>query len=155
MSRITADEARALLEGTTPGPWRIEGSIGDDVPAIVSDDAEALVTELCEDATAEDVALMIAAPDLAATVITQAEEIERLSLMLARAHHVVREYGPRCAHPQCDRLAPLRCDDCGERFCDVHDEGGEGHGEAITDRHAVGPDDLMAGAAMREAEAAR
>lgn len=84
-----------------------------------------------------------------------AEDVERLTMALDRAHHAVREYGPRCAHPGCDALAPLRCDDCGARFCDAHDEGGEGHNEIAGDRHAVGPDDLMAGAAMRAAEVSR
>ena len=84
-----------------------------------------------------------------------AEEVERLTAALDRAHHALREYGPRCSHPDCDALAPLRCDDCGSRFCDAHDEGGEGHNEIAGDRHAVGPDDLMAGAAMRAAEASR
>lgn len=85
-----------------------------------------------------------------------AAEVERLTAALDRAHHALREYGPRCAHPDCDALAPLRCDDCGARFCDAHDnECGEGHNEIAVDRHAVGPDDLRAGAALRAAGGGR
>ena len=79
-------------------------------------------------------------------------EVERLTSGLLRAHHAVREYGPRCSHPECDDLAPLRCDDCGRRFCEEHDDGRAGHDPATGAMpHAVGPDDLRAGSAMREA----
>lgn len=85
-----------------------------------------------------------------------AEEVERLTMALDRAHHAVREHATRCSHPECDALAPLRCDDCGRRFCDEHDDGLAGHDPGFGPQaHAVGPDDLMAGAAMRAAEASR
>lgn len=87
-------------------------------------------------------------------VVDPAEEVERLTMALDRAHHAVREHGPRCSHPECDALAPLRCDDCGRRFCDEHDDGLAGHDPGFGPQaHAVGPDDLMAGAAMRAAVA--
>lgn len=83
-------------------------------------------------------------------------DVERLTAELDRAHHALREYGPRCAHPDCDALAPLRCDDCGARFCGAHDDdGGEGHNEIAGRTHAVGPDDLRAGAALRAAGGGR
>jgi hypothetical protein len=89
-------------------------------------------------------------------VVDPAAEVDRLRAELDRAHHALREYGPRCAHPDCDALAPLRCDDCGARFCDAHDsEGGEGHNEIAGRTHAVGPDDLRAGAALRAAGSGR
>jgi len=79
-------------------------------------------------------------------------EFDAARASLDRAHHGVREYGPRCSHPECDALAPLRCDDCGRRFCDEHDDGLAGHDPGFGPQaHAVGPDDLMAGAAMRAA----
>jgi len=83
-------------------------------------------------------------------------ELDAMRAALDRAHHAVREHGPRCSHPECDALAPLRCDDCGRRFCDEHDDGLAGHDPGFGPQaHAVGPDDLMAGAAMRAAEASR
>ena len=83
-------------------------------------------------------------------------EFDAARAALDRAHHAVREHGPRCSHPECDALAPLRCDDCGRRFCDEHDDGLAGHDPGFGPQaHAVGPDDLMAGAAMRAAEASR
>ena len=79
-------------------------------------------------------------------------ELDAARAALDRAHHAVREHGPRCSHPECDALAPLRCDDCGRRFCDEHDDGHAGHDPGFGPQaHAVGPDDLMAGAAMRAA----
>ena len=79
-------------------------------------------------------------------------ELDAARAALDRAHHAVREHGPRCSHPECDALAPLRCDDCGRRFCDEHDDGLAGHDPGFGPQaHAVGPDDLMAGAAMRAA----
>ena len=105
--------------------------------------------------------LFAVAPDdvkeLSATVVAQAAEIERLRASLDRAHYALREWGPGCEHPGCNNLAPLRCEDCGARFCDDHDGGSAGHdsGVATPMPHAVGPDDLMAGVAMREAQVAR
>jgi len=105
--------------------------------------------------------LFAVAPDdvkeLSATVVAQAAEIERLRASLDRAHHALREWGPGCEHPGCNNLAPLRCEDCGARFCDDHDGGSAGHdsGVATPMPHAVGPDDLMAGVAIREAQVAR
>ena len=79
-------------------------------------------------------------------------ELDAARAALDRAHHAVLTHGPRCSHPECDALAPLRCDDCGRRFCDEHDDGLAGHDPGFGPQaHAVGPDDLMAGAAMRAA----
>ena len=86
-----------------------------------------------------------------------AEECERLREELARAQYALREWGPGCEYPGCGKLAPQRCEDCGARFCDAHDDGRTGHDTDVAAPmpHAVGPDDLMAGAAMRSAEVAR
>lgn len=81
MSRtVTADEARVLLEGTTPGPWHAGGAY-----VRVSDEEPLIARVLDDDGSDQGKAqaprnarLIAAAPDLAATVIAQAEEIERL-----------------------------------------------------------------------------
>lgn len=85
------------------------------------------------------------------------DDLARVRAELARAQYALREWGPGCEYPGCSKLAPQRCEDCGARFCDAHDDGRTGHdaGVAAPMPHAVGPDDLMAGAAMRSAEVAR
>ena len=160
---ITADEAQALLTAAPKGPY--EACHPDDLPgrSIVMGGTEirapfdAFVVAI-EDRERVSIAnLLAAAPDLAHTVVAQAAEIERLRASLDRAHYALREWGPGCEHPGCNNLAPLRCEDCGARFCDDHDGGSAGHdsGVATPMPHAVGPDDLMAGVAMREAQVAR
>ena len=106
-------------------------------------------------AAREDVALLrTRSCEAAATIDGLRADVERLTLALSRAHHTLREWGPGCSHPECSKLAPLRCDDCLARFCDDHDSTPEGHDlDAGPLPHAVGPDDLRCGSAMREAGA--
>ena len=77
---ITADEARDLLDGTTPGPWAVgthqEQAVGIAAVSLHPDAADAEWPLLCTDTTGavvvvdvDDLRLMAAAPDLAATVI--------------------------------------------------------------------------------------
>ena len=163
---ITAAEAAALLNAReAKGAWRAgtvegEGKVWAHDPTALGGPS---VGEVCIfNANTYrphngNRALAAAAPDLAHTVVAQAAEIERLRASLDRAHYALREWGPGCEHPGCNNLAPLRCEDCGARFCDDHDGGSAGHdsGVATPMPHAVGPDDLMAGVAMREAQVAR
>ena len=89
---------------------------------------------------------------LISAVLYYREALAEMTARCDRAHHAVRQYGPRCSHPECDDLAPYRCEDCGRRFCEAHDDGRAGHDPAAGPQpHAVGPDDLRAGSAMREA----
>ena len=127
-------------------------STGEDVACLVARmrTAEAAVVGLRTDNARLDDATRGALNDLARV----RGELDAARAALDRAHHAVREHGPRCSHPECDALAPLRCDDCGRRFCDEHDDGLAGHDPGFGPQaHAVGPDDLMAGAAMRAAVA--
>ncbi|MGP9611408.1 hypothetical protein ACT3TD_13770 [Corynebacterium sp. AOP36-E1-14] len=84
MTHITADQAKTLLDGATPGPWMLNphGIIlqGDDMSAPVTE-AVGHMYRRDPDETANG-ELMAAAPDLARTVIAQAAEIERLKTAL-------------------------------------------------------------------------
>lgn len=71
---ITAAEARALIDGARPGPWQDAGEY--DEPADVFDGEGILVASGVWNEGNR--ALVIAVPDLAATVIAQAADIERL-----------------------------------------------------------------------------
>lgn len=78
---ITPDQAKTLLDGATPGPWghyRPRGGYDHPDPVFgrTPGDEVALVHRT------GDYALISAAPDLARTVIDQAEEIERLKTAL-------------------------------------------------------------------------
>lgn len=65
---VSADEARELLEGSTPGPWCAgRSSSGHLCIAQTTDPGEDVAVAL--DAIFADAALMAAAPDLARTVI--------------------------------------------------------------------------------------
>lgn len=93
-STVTADEARVLLAGAgvSPGPWTVE----DDGDIFV--EAHGLrIAEVCDihgprddagrsEATVGIAALMARAPDLARTVVAQAEEIARLREAIEGAH---------------------------------------------------------------------
>lgn len=95
---ITADEARRLLEGTTPGPWndvRI-GSEGDGSACShehqlcnVDGIAVAIITHDGATGALANDRLIGAAPDLAATVIAQAEELEALRCAASKSVAVV------------------------------------------------------------------
>ena len=78
---ITADEAKALLNGTSPGPWYDAGYRDRrlDGPHI-RDDAEDCVAVVTIDNPQRDNDrhLLAAAPDLAATIVAQAAEIDAL-----------------------------------------------------------------------------
>lgn len=82
---ITPDQARELLDGATPGPWRSEY----DNEIIETDTSTVLYNT---DGAVEwghniehDVPLTAAAPDLAQTVIAQGAQIQRLRNALRKA----------------------------------------------------------------------
>lgn len=81
---ITADEAAALLRDTTPAPWMRDGLYVRNNPHEVAL-ARALDDEghACGETHAPNNARLIAAaPDLAATVVAQSAEIERLRAII-------------------------------------------------------------------------
>ena len=103
MSRlVSADEARGLLEGATPGPW--VANLDDDKCAAILDwrvvdtDVRFVVSAdwyerhsagetetVCGVKIAEaDAALIAAAPDLAATIVALSEERDHLRATLYR-----------------------------------------------------------------------
>ena len=104
---MSAEEARRLLEGATPGPW--VANMDDDKCAAILDwrvvdtDVRFAVSAdwyerhsagetetVCGVKIAEsDAALIAAAPDLAATVIALSEERDRLRVILDRARDVI------------------------------------------------------------------
>lgn len=96
---VSADEARKLLDGATPGPWEpwdlgIDGAKNATVFCATTEIAgsgymtyESPVLEW--DNRENDLSLMVAAPDLARTVIAQAEQIKRLQ---AAIQEILPEY---------------------------------------------------------------
>lgn len=69
---ITPDQARELLDGTTPGPWKIEEYDG------WPEDGGGICLDGPDMDSARDLWLAAAAPDLAQTVIDQGKRIEEL-----------------------------------------------------------------------------
>ncbi|WP_420100161.1 hypothetical protein [Corynebacterium sp.] len=92
---ITPDQAQTLLDGVTPGPWTAEEYddypgdrgvpiIGGGEPGTMEAHLTAYALTLNDpDQCERDGALIAAAPDLARTVIDQAEEIEKLRSTVA------------------------------------------------------------------------
>lgn len=96
---ITADEASALLDAATPGPWNDEriGADGDGSACshehqLCNADgiAIAIITHDGAPGARANDRLLAAAPDLAATVVAQAAEIERLTRELTAARAALR-----------------------------------------------------------------
>ena len=80
---MSAEEARGLLEGATPGPWYVDSS-GRGVE-YASPDIGAV--EVVAWTARGDTKLIAAAPDLAATVIALSEERDHLRATLYREGH--------------------------------------------------------------------
>lgn len=70
---VTPAEAQEMLDGATPGPWRVSGAGDDDRNAVV--DCASGTTLAAEAHDYENRALMAAAPDLAATVAAEPARI--------------------------------------------------------------------------------
>ena len=98
--QVTADEARALLDGATPGLWEVlvitdARALPSDLAVVALDDPRsyrkpdgtwhaATIARGMDGPTREPNARLIAAaPSLARTVIAQGEEIERLRAIVA------------------------------------------------------------------------
>ena len=78
---VSADAARELLEGSTPGPWCAgRSSSGSLCIAQMADPGEDVAVAL--DAIFADAALMAAAPDLARTVVALHAEVEQLRAII-------------------------------------------------------------------------
>lgn len=79
---ITHERAKTLLDGATPRPWRPDGNgVVRDIPR----DEDLMTSDDIADCREADAPLIAAAPDLARTVIDQAEEIAKLRGMISRA----------------------------------------------------------------------
>ena len=93
-TRITAEEAKKLLDGTTPGPWRARkgrNALGE-VRIVESSRVDidvACVIDVRAPQDGADSRLIAAAPDLAATVIAQAAEVEQLTRELTEARATI------------------------------------------------------------------
>ncbi|MGV0870055.1 hypothetical protein [Corynebacterium kalidii] len=84
---ITADQAKTLLDDATDGIWTSDRGHPDEVFRILSIRKKkgGLVTgtTIADEIDSDgDAAMILSAPDLARTVIDQAEEIERLKTAL-------------------------------------------------------------------------
>jgi hypothetical protein len=96
---VSAGEARGLLEGATPGPWRSswDGLPDDDLPLIYSE-AGPVCASMWYDGphaacTEPDAALTAAAPDLAHTVIALECERDAALARVARLERVLAVEG--------------------------------------------------------------
>lgn len=112
---VTPEEARALLDEATPGPW-----VDDEVWAAISSGSDSVVhayvettcdgcgAEINDDATvamsAEDAALIAAAPDLAYTVEQQGQQIAAVKAVHSQTYE---SFGGLNICEQCD--APYPC----------------------------------------------
>lgn len=88
MNTITREEAAALMEAATPGPWVVRGSVSYDGPttSVRSGYAESsypITGTLPSDRNVPDAALIAAAPTLAATVVALHDRIAELEATLA------------------------------------------------------------------------
>ena len=93
-ARMTAAKARALLAGATPGPWMHCHTLdrsGAESWSVLGQDFKDIVRTVSSRQRG-DTRLAAAAPDLAATVIAQAEEIERVRTLLDRYRRDDREH---------------------------------------------------------------
>lgn len=112
-ARITADEAKALLTGITPGRWTTclradlcvvvddgteEGGDGDPVAEILITDERPSRNQMA------DALLLAAAPDLAETVVQLSADLHRVTMELHAARHLAEE-GQRARVKQSMELA--------------------------------------------------
>lgn len=89
---MTDDELKSLLAGTTPGAWRVMQERPGSPDVILSDSGEAVLEATWDredyarpDARDSDLALMAAAPELAAEVLRLREELAEMKLRLEGA----------------------------------------------------------------------
>lgn len=86
--------AEGLLRDATPGPWAFDGEGSNDLYTDYPSTADDLCILTPEDkVTPDDAALIAASPDLAAAVISLAEEVERLRSTLIAARAEVDRWG--------------------------------------------------------------
>lgn len=101
---ITAERAREVLHGTTPGPWHV--SNGEAIKVAAKDGSLATVTHIYlrgrrnTNEVEANAHLIAAAPDLARTVIAQDEELSRLRADLAKAVEALKPFAD-CAKHRC------------------------------------------------------
>ena len=124
-----ADEARALLDGTTPGPWTtclsahlyvVTDDGGEEPDATGATVAAIEVEHIPTAQQTGDALLLAAAPDLAASVEYHAARADAAEQECARLRAALREYATRCEGANCARLATQEdaaaiaamCDEC-------------------------------------------
>jgi len=87
---ISADEAKALLDAATPGPWHTMMGWGGVRLGIEADGSSVVVYGTDDDDAGveldEDARLIAAAPDLAATVIELSERIDKVAFFHPTTH---------------------------------------------------------------------
>jgi hypothetical protein len=95
---ISAEEARALREAATPGPWRHANKRSAHVVASecivhrIDLETDWQATPLCRPRWIADAALIAAAPDLAATVEALHAEVERLRAQNGELRSALQDY---------------------------------------------------------------
>lgn len=117
---ITAEQARELLDGTTPGPWyweethpnnacanvmaKSEGGWSIDIATLYGGTDDVPAPTMPDERWGDhpirraDAALCAAAPDLARAVIAQADELARLHADLAKAVKALKCYADDSAY---------------------------------------------------------
>jgi hypothetical protein len=88
---VTAEEARKLLEGTTPGPWAFVPWYVEEASSAVRAPDGWLIAATSSDADAK---LSAAAPQLARTIITLSEREARMDAALREADKRLCELMP-------------------------------------------------------------
>ena len=120
---VSAEEARGLLEGATPGPMSADANgNGNGSIWCVRDDRGVRVALLGAN-DGPDASLLAAAPDLAATVIALSEERDRYRAALdaiARSHRDTGACVPECSSWSED----YRINDCDCGYCEASDDAG-------------------------------
>lgn len=83
MTRITREQAENLRYGALPGPWGSDWEEGDDWYTVTGVPHDGMNRPVVANHSNPDTAALIAAaPDLAETVIAQADEIEQLKAQI-------------------------------------------------------------------------
>ena len=121
-----ADEARALLDGTTPGPWTtclsahlyvVTDDGGEEPDATGATVAAIEVEHIPTAQQTGDALLLAAAPDLAASVEYHAARADAAEQECARLRAALRTHGPYCG--MCGKPATYLSTH-GVTYCDEH-----------------------------------
>jgi len=152
---VSADEARRLLDGIVPGPWRTERPIPLSRTIVADFDGEvvaiasiALTSPGTERANTR---LVAAAPDLARTVIAREAEVAELRAEINRLHDALRATARACTLPEdtTPEALPAQVEAC------IRDLSGQIERLTLAATATTGAEDALAGLVALKVAAAR